>query len=136
VKLPAPRARRRARLEIIPLIDVIFFLLATFMLVSVAMVKNKGIFVNLPAAAMGAPQPDAGDSVLTITKEGAVFFNKEPLRLDQLPARLTELEHLHSDPKVYINGDEKAYFGAAVEVLDKVRQAGITKIAIRTKAKE
>jgi biopolymer transport protein ExbD len=133
MNIPSPRPQKRARIEIIPLIDVIFFLLATFMIVSLSMVKNKGIPVNLPAAATGAPQDHSQDTVITVAANGTLYFNKEPLRQDQLPARLLQLKHDQPDPKIYINGGEKAYFGAAVGVIDELRKAGITKIAIDTK---
>lgn len=57
-KIPSPRSNKRARIEIIPLIDIIFFLLATFVMVSLSMVQNRGIPVTLPAAATGAPQAE------------------------------------------------------------------------------
>ncbi|MEI9961598.1 MAG: biopolymer transporter ExbD [Limisphaerales bacterium] len=133
--IPSPRTRKRARIEIIPLIDVIFFLLATFMMVSISMVKNKGINVNLPAASTSAPQEHQNDTTISVTKDGTLFFDKEPLQLEQLPARLEQLKAEQTDPKVFINGDEKSFFGAAVEVLDDLRKAGITKVAIDTKLK-
>ena len=133
--IPSPRAQKRARIEIIPLIDVIFFLLATFMIVSLSMVKNKGIPVNLPGASTSAPQTRTDDTTITVSKDGTLFFNKESLRLEQLPARLQQLKQTQPDPKVFINGDEQAFFGAAVGVFDELRKAGITKIAIETKTK-
>jgi biopolymer transport protein ExbD len=136
MNIPSPRARKRARIEIIPLIDVIFFLLATFMMVSLSMVKNSGIKVNLPAAATSAPQEHNDRTTISVTKDGDLYFNKEQMPLDQLPARLQQLITEQPDPKVFINGDEKAFFGAAVEVLDDLRQAGITKVAIDTKLKQ
>ena len=136
MNIPSPRSRKRARIEIIPLIDVIFFLLATFMMVSLSMVKNNGIKVNLPAASTSAPQERNDRTTISVTKDGDLYFNKEQMQLDQLPARLTQLKAGQSDPKVFINGDEKAFFGAAVEVLDDLRKAGITKVAIDTKLKQ
>jgi biopolymer transport protein ExbD len=136
MNIPSPRSRKRARIEIIPLIDVIFFLLATFMMVSLSMVKNNGIKVNLPAASTSAPQEHNDRTTISVTKDGDLFFNKDELQLDQLPARLQQLKSEQTDPKVFINGDEKAFFGAAVEVLDDLRQAGITKVAIDTKLKQ
>ena len=133
MNIPSPRAQKRARLEIIPLIDVIFFLLATFMMVSLAMVKNEGIAVNLPAASTSAPQEHQNDTTISVTQDGKLFFNKEPLPPEQLPARLAQLKTEQADPKVFINGDEKAFFGAAVAVLDDLRKAGISKVAIDTK---
>jgi len=136
MNIPSPRARKRARIEIIPLIDVIFFLLATFMMVSLSMVKNSGIKVNLPAAATSAPQEHNDRTTISVTKDGDLYFNKEQMPLDQLPARLQQLKTEQPDPKVFINGDEKAFFGAAVEVLDDLRKASITKVAIDTKLKQ
>jgi biopolymer transport protein ExbD len=134
--IPSPRANKRARIEIIPLIDVIFFLLATFMIVSLSMIKSKGIPVNLPAASTSAPQNQPADTVITVAKDGTLYFNKEAITQAELPARLQQLKQQQPDPKVYVNGDEQALFGAAVAVLDDLRQAGITKIAVETKPKE
>ena len=133
--IPSPRAQKRARIEIIPLIDIIFFLLATFMMVSLSMIKNKGIPVNLPAASTSAPQDHAEETVITVSSDGKLFFNKEPLTVAQLPDRLKQLKAAQPDPKVYINGDDKAFYGAAVGVLDELRKAGITKVAIDTQNK-
>ena len=133
--IPSPRAQKRARIEIIPLIDVIFFLLATFIMVSLSMVKSRGIPVNLPAASTSAKQNPANDTVITVTAKGTLFFNKESLTLEQLPARLRQLKAVNPDPKVYLNGDDKANFGAAVAVLDELRKADISKVAIDTQIK-
>jgi biopolymer transport protein ExbD len=134
--IPSPRGQRKARIEIIPLIDIVFFLLATFVMVSLSMVKHKGIPVNLPAAVTGAPQEREDHVVITVAREGELFINKEPLKPDELPARLQRLLERQSDPKIFINGDEMAYLGQAVAVLDEVRRAGITKVAIETKTKD
>jgi len=135
VNIPSPRAQKRARIEIIPLIDVIFFLLATFMMVSLSMIKNKGIPVHLPAASTSAPQDHSSETVITVAADGTLFFNKESLKVEQLPDRLRQLKAENPDPKVYINGDEKAMYGAAVGVLDELRKAGITKVAVDTQNK-
>ena len=76
MKIPSPRPRKKARLEIIPLIDVIFFLLATFMMVSLSMAKINGVPVNLPSATTSAPL-EKDSVVVTLTKEGDIFFDKE-----------------------------------------------------------
>jgi len=135
MRIPSPRAGRKARIEIIPLIDIIFFLLATFVMVSLSMVKNRGIPVSLPAAASASPQEREDYLALTITERGELFFNKERIDPAQLPARLQEFKANRTDPKVFINGDERAMFGQAVSVLDEVRKLGIAKVAIETKRK-
>lgn len=133
MNIPSPRARKRARIEIIPLIDIIFFLLATFVMVSLSMVKNKAIPVHLPVAGTGAPQDRRGYASITITDQGDIYFNKEKILPDQLGAKLQQFKSEHDDPKVFINGDDKAAFGSAVKVLDEVRRIGIQKVAIETK---
>ncbi|MEW6306660.1 MAG: biopolymer transporter ExbD [Verrucomicrobiota bacterium] len=133
--IPSPRANKRARIEIIPLIDIIFFLLATFVMVSLSMVKNQGIPVNLPVASTSAPQDRKDYTSISITEHGEIYFNKEKIVPEQLVARLQQVKASSDDPKIFINGDEKAYFGHAVAVLDEVRRLGISKVAIETKAK-
>lgn len=131
--IPSPRSSRKARIEVIPLIDIIFFLLATFVMVSLSMVKNSGIPVNLPVAASGAPQSREDFAAITITERGELFFNKEAVSPEQLDRALKQLLAANPEPRVFINGDTKAEFGTAIAVLDQVRNLGITKIAIETK---
>jgi biopolymer transport protein ExbD len=133
--IPSPRSKRRARIEIIPLIDIIFFLLATFVMVSLSMVKNRGIPVNLPAAATGRPQAPGEFATISIDAAGDLFFNKAPVDAGQLESDLKELLASDAEPRVYIHGDEKAAFGKAIAVLDEVRSLGITKVAIETQPK-
>jgi biopolymer transport protein ExbD len=135
VTIPSPGAKRRARIEIIPLIDIIFFLLATFVMVSLSMVKNKGIPVNLPIAATAQPQERKDFASISITEKGEVYFDKQLVTLAELEASLKDLLAQHPEPKVFINGDTKAEYGKAIEVLDTARRLGIVKIAIETQAK-
>src|SRR5579871_6312922 len=133
--IPSPRAQKRARIEIIPLIDIVFFLLATFVMVSLSMIKNQGISVNLPIAATSAPQDRKDYTTISVNEKGDYFLNKEPVTLEQLPARLAALKEADPDPRVFITGDENAQFGKAIRVLDEVRKLGISKVAIETKTK-
>src|SRR5256885_14583348 len=130
--IPSPRSKKRARIEIIPLIDIIFFLLATFVMVSLSMVKNRGIAVNLPAAATGAAQERSEFATISIKATGELFFNKQLVDDAQLDAALRQLLAQNNDPRGFINGDTKAEFGKAIAVLDAVRKLGITKVAIET----
>jgi len=132
MRIPLPNARRRARIEIIPLIDIVFFLLATFVMVSLSMIKNQAIPVNLPAATTSAPQERKSSAALSVTEDGSIYLDKEQVTLEQLPARLKQLKSSEPDIKIFIHGDEKANFGSAIEVLDEVRKQGITKVAIQT----
>ena len=129
----------RARIEIIPLIDIIFFLLATFVMVSLSMTKNQGVTVSLPGAATASTLMDQQQQskavTLGVNEKGDVFFNKEKITLQQLPFRLQTFKLVEKDPKIIINGDASADFKVVVAVLDEVRKMGITKVGISTDKK-
>jgi len=133
ITVPSPRSRKRPRIEIIPLIDIIFFLFATFVMVSLSMVKNRGIALNLPAAATAGSQSRDASAVVSITANGDLFFNKQPLTGIELDHALRSFKASTSDPRIFINGDAGAGFGRVVAVLDELRTAGIEKISIETR---
>ena len=128
------QAKKRARIEIIPLIDIVFFLLATFMMVSVSMVKNQGVPVNLPSAETGSKQSkDSNYTAITVTEKGEIYFNKKLVSIQELPGYFKKLKAEQNDPLVLLNGDEKALFGKTVLVLDEARKQGIHRVALQTK---
>jgi biopolymer transport protein ExbD len=135
MQIPSPRSRKKARIEIIPLIDIMFFLLATFMMVSLSMVKNQGITLALPKSASAVPQPKTDHIVLSLDAGGAYYFNKTRTSLEDIRQRLRQLQTLSSEVRVTIQGDDKAEFGRAIELLDEVRLLGITKVSIQTQPK-
>ena len=89
--IPSPAAKKHARIEIVPLIDIIFFLLATFVMVSLSMVKNKGIPVNLPVATSAQPQDRKDFNTISLTEKGEVYFNKEVVSSAELEQALKDL---------------------------------------------
>ena len=135
MKLSSPASRRKARIEIIPLIDIVFFLLATFVMVSLSMVKSQGVKVHLPQASSGSRQEagDKGFTVITVTENGDIYLNKKKISPSELPDRLKEIKAREADPAVLLNGDDKALLGRAVYVLDEARKSGIKKFALGTK---
>lgn len=130
---------KRARIEIIPLIDIIFFLLATFIMVSLSMTKNQGVQVALPtagsAASLGDNQEMEKAVTLSVNDKGDVFFNKEKITIAQLPLRLQTFKTTAKDPRVILNSDASADFKYVVAVLDEVRKIGIAKVGINTDKK-
>jgi biopolymer transport protein ExbD len=134
ISIPSPRSRRKARIEIIPLIDIIFFLFATFVMVSLSMVKNNGIAVNLPTAGTGSPQDRSHSAVITVAANGGLFFDKRSITRDELGALLRDFAAANPNPAIFINGDANADFGSAVSILDQVRAMGIRKVAIQTRS--
>ena len=131
-----PAVKRKARIEIVPLIDIVFFLLATFVMVSMSMVKNQGVPVRLPAAATATAEDRKSSVTVTVAEGGNVYLDKEMLSMEEVKSRLAGLKAADPELKVFINGDERAYFGHAVEILDEVRSLGITKVSIQTKSKK
>jgi biopolymer transport protein ExbD len=130
------RVRRKepakARIEIIPMIDVIFFLLVFFMLSTLSMTINRGLPVNLPKAA--SSQRDLRESFnITVTREGDIFLNKEPITLQEIGQRVQA--GVEKDPEMLavIRADDQAFHGAVVDVMDKVRLAGVSRLAIAVK---
>jgi biopolymer transport protein ExbD len=136
VYIASPRPKRRARIEIIPLIDIMFFLLATFLMVSLSMIRNQGISVNLPVASTSAPQDRKDFVSITVTERGEFYWNKEPVNLATIVSNLRQLKQSKPDLKVFINGDAQAHFEDIVSVLDEARKIGITKVAIETANKK
>ena len=123
----------KARIEIIPMIDVIFFLLVFFMVSTLSMTINRGLPVNLPTAATS--QKDLRDNVsLTVTQDGKMFLNKEPVTLQDMGSRVRAA--LVSDPQlaVVINADGHVLHSTVVDILDELRQAGVSGLAIAVKS--
>ena len=133
--IPRFRQKRRARIEIVPLIDIIFFLLATFVLVSLSMVKHQGIPVVLPSAATGVQQEQKDHVVISISDAGQLYLDKNELQPEELFKTMRSLQEKDSGLRVLINGDENARLGLAIQVLDEIRKIGITKVAFETTPK-
>lgn len=129
------RSPRRARIEIIPMIDVVFFFLIFFMMATLAMAVHRGLPVHLPSAATGQRGPEQSVS-LTVTKEGQTYLNKQPVTLAELPASLRALVAENPDLAVIINADEEVIHGRVVEVLDEIRGAGVSRLSIAVTPRE
>ncbi len=128
--------KKKARIEIIPLIDVIFFLLATFVLFTLSLNKSQGLKVDLPRSSTSAPRDPAGTVTITITSEGTLAWDKDPITLDEFLLRLERYKQTEASPRILINGDENAYFSQAIYVFDEVRKKNINKVFIETKIRQ
>lgn len=135
MKVSSPIPHKRARIEIIPLIDIMFFLLASFMMVSLSQTHMKGIRVNLPA--MSAPQPpnQLKDYVaVRVTAGNNVYFDGELVPDGEILPRLYQLHQGNPDIKVSLSAEEQALHGDVITVLDHIRSAGIQKVGYQIKA--
>ncbi len=134
-KLPE---NHEARIEIIPLIDIMFFLLAAFMLVSLSMVNMKSVKVNLPTATTATADTKKDFINLSIDRSGAIFLDQQPVGANELAQRLKVMQITNANLRVFISGDQDARHGDVIAALDLVRGVGIEKVAfeIREPAKK
>ena len=134
MKLRSPLRKRRTRLEIIPLIDIMFFLLASFMMVSLQMQKVRTLKASLPTATLATSSAKPDMISLTVDKYGQVLLDSKPISFPDLNALLTSRYNVNTNLPVYITGTRDATHGAMIYVLDFVRRAGIQRVAIAVKA--
>ena len=129
--------KKKARIEIIPLIDVIFFLLATFVLFTLSLNKIQSVPVNLPVASPTASssKPDEDTVTLQVSDQGTCYWNKELININEIGPRLQQYKTQVPEPRVLIAGDDKAKFGITVRALDEVRKAGIEQVSVETRVR-
>lgn len=125
-----------ARIEIIPLIDIMFFLLAAFMLVSLSMVNVKSMKVDLPPAATASKAALRGLVNITVDKAGLAYLDSKLVGANELALALRAVATSNSTARVIIRGDRDARHGEVIRVLDIVRGAGIQQVAIEVLSPE
>jgi biopolymer transport protein ExbD len=129
------RSIKKARIEIIPMIDTIFFLLVFFMISTLSMAQYRGMPVNLPKAASGQQAP-AESAAITIDKANQVFLDKRAVDKTELPDLLREKLANNPELLVVINADDGVEHGHVVEIMDIARSANVARMAIAVKPKE
>ncbi len=130
MRLPAS-VKKKPRIEIIPMIDTMFFLLVFFMIATLSMTLQKGMPVNLPTAESFADNLPENIS-LTLTQDGTLYYNKEAITLQEFERRLENLRHTSSDPSLLINADKHVPHGRVIKIMDLIRLSGITSMGIAT----
>lgn len=134
MKLRSLRLESQPKLMIIPMIDIIFFLLVFFMMSTLYMVEQRTIPVNLPQVA--SAQADVSRSVaISVTPEGRVLFEQEEIPLELLKRRVQVELTKGSDPVFVLRADRRAEYGKVVAVLDELKLAGVQRVAIATERK-
>jgi biopolymer transport protein ExbD len=127
-------ADTEARIEIIPLIDIMFFLLAAFMLVSLSMVNLRRVEVNLPSAATASQEIRRNLVSIAVDKAGLAYIDRRPTGLHELAAGLAAIQRTNAALRVVISGDTDARHGDIIRVLDAVRLAGVQNVAFELRA--
>jgi biopolymer transport protein ExbD len=134
MKIRSPLPHKETRLEIIPLIDIMFFLLASFMMVSLQMQKVRTLKASLPTATLASSTTKPDMVNLMVDKFGQVSADDKPTSLTDLFTLLTDRYRANTNLAVYITGTRDATHGSMIYVLDFVKGIGIQRVAIAVKA--
>jgi biopolymer transport protein ExbD len=134
MKIRTPLPDRKTRLEIIPLIDIMFFLLASFMMVSLQMQIVRTVKANLPTATQASPNQKPDLVNVFVKRDGQVSVDKKAISFSDFNSLLTNRLSLNTNLPVYITGAKDATHGEIVSVLDFVKRAGIQQVAIAVQA--
>jgi biopolymer transport protein ExbD len=130
----SPIPHKKARIEIIPLIDIMFFLLASFMMVSLSQVHMKGIKVNLPSGVSGQTQTKREYISVSVDKDGHYFFDKDEVKDEELISLLRKVHDSAPEAKVFVRGDRDSVHLNVTHALDIIRSAGFYKISFEIRS--
>jgi biopolymer transport protein ExbD len=134
MKIGSPVPLKKARIEIIPLIDIMFFLLACFMLVSLSMIQMRGMKVALPSADSVVPEMRQDFHAITLDALGQLFWEKEAVTKEEMLVRARAAHAKDAEARFYIRADQNALHGDVIGVLDRLKSAGIQRVALELKA--
>jgi biopolymer transport protein ExbD len=129
MRIGSPFPHKKARIEIIPLIDIMFFLLASFMMASLSMMRLQAIKMDLPTATTARRdfKPDIVN--IAVDKLGNLSIDKKGMNLLEVRSYLSNALLKNTNVPVYISGDKDATHGMIINVLDMVRREGIQKVS-------
>jgi biopolymer transport protein ExbD len=130
----SPIPHKKARIEIIPLIDIMFFLLASFMMVSLSQVHMKGIKVNLPSGVSGQTQTKREYISVSVDKDGHYFFDKDEVSDEELLNRLRKVHESAPEAKVFVRGDRDSVHLNVTHALELIRAAGFYRISFEIRS--
>ena len=130
MRFGSPVPHKHSRIEIIPLIDVMFFLLASFMMVSLNMSKLNAVKVDAPIAVTGDKDIKADVFNIAVNKQGELFIGESNTTLLNLGIVLSNRFHgAGTNVPIYVTGDRDTPHGVVLTVLDLVRRAGIQRVS-------
>ena len=127
-------SRINSGIDMTPIIDVVFQLLAFFMITS-TYIKTSAINVDLPKSKTSDVQP-IREAVITLYKNGGITINEQPISLLDLGVKIKELYIKDKDIVVTIRGDKGVSYGTMIETMDIVRLAGVKRLSLATIAKD
>lgn len=122
--------KTRARIEIIPMIDVMMFLLVFFVLISIDVIPAIGIKTRLPMSTSAEPGAARYNVIVSLGPDGKLQLNGADLNLEALEPRLAGLRKIHPQALVIVNGDQAAALQRVVDVMDRIKAAGFQAMSI------
>ena len=121
----------KSEINVTPLVDVMLVLLIIMMLITPML--NQGVAMRLPEATNSVDKPTTQDNtVIAISKDGAVYLNAKPVSEAELPAKINEALENKKEKSVFIKADEEAAYSAIMSTMDQLRQAGVEDIGLIT----
>ena len=131
MKLRSLRVESQPKIMIIPMIDIIFFLLVFFMMSTLYMVEQRTLPINLPQAS--AAQSDMAKNVaITVAKDGAIYVDQEQIPAELFKARIQAQLARQTDTAFILRADKQAEYGRVVMILDELKAVGVKKVAVAT----
>jgi len=128
----SPGVQRRARIEILPLIDIVFLLLVFFVYAMLSMAVHRGVPVNLPTSSSARIERESLLSV-TIKDSGEILLDKNRIPLKNLARILKVRAKQEASPGVLLFADKRVSCQLLIKVLDQIRMAGLSRISLQTR---
>ncbi len=119
-----------AAINVTPLVDVMLVLLVIFMVT--APILQQGVSVNLPKVKAAALPGEEVQLVVTITPQGAVYLNDQPIRTEELGAKLAAVLRLQPDKQVFLRADQNVRYGEVMRVIAAIKAAGVERLGMVT----
>ncbi len=132
IELPA---MRKSRIEMLPLIDIVFLLLVVFIYTMLSMAVHRGLPVNLPSSSVAEIEKNLILSV-TVKNEGSIYVDKEPVELVDLTQLLETKAQGNPNPGVLLFADNSLSYQSLFQVLDRIKMAGLSRISLQAEVKE
>jgi len=126
---------RRPRIEMLPLIDIVFLLLVFFIYAMLSMAVHRGLPVVLPISSSADLEKKTVLSI-TIKADGSIYLDKKPVELETLAVILKKQASIKHESSVMLFADKGLAYQRLFNVLDQIRKAGLSNISLQAEAEE
>jgi len=124
------QTNKKARIEMLPLIDIVFLLLVFFIYAMLSMAVHRGLPVALPTSSSALIDKELVLSV-TVKTDGTIYINKDQIPLNDLTSSLKNKTQEYKEPGVLLFADRDLSYQKLFSVMDQIRKAGINRISLQ-----